>query len=110
MISPILILTESPVLVNVLYKLHCFKSIVIPIVLLSHVNSLPFILCSNCLFRALADQLDGIDDGHLRYRRTIVKYLADHRKEFEPFVEDNRSFDEHGKGILVNDKKIVLSD
>ena len=59
-------------------------------------NTLSFLLCSNCLFRALADQLDGTDDGHLRYRRIIAKYLADHREEFEPFVEDNRSFDEHG--------------
>jgi OTU domain-containing protein 3 len=40
--------------------------------------------------------LDGTDDEHLRYRRIIAKYLADHREEFEPFVEDNRSFDEHG--------------
>lgn len=53
----------------------------------------------NCLFRALADQLDGTDDGHLRYRRIIAKYLADHREEFEPFVEDNRSFDEHVKEL-----------
>lgn len=59
-------------------------------------NTLSFLLCSNCLFRALADQLDGTDDEHLRYRRIIAKYLADHREEFEPFVEDNRSFDEHG--------------
>ncbi|XP_028393840.1 OTU domain-containing protein 3-like [Dendronephthya gigantea] len=49
----------------------------------------------NCLFRALADQLDGTDDGHLRYRRIIAKYLADHREEYEPFVEDNKTFDEH---------------
>ena len=53
----------------------------------------------NCLFRALADQLDGTDDGHLRFRRIIAKYLADHRAEFEPFVEDNKSFDEHVKEL-----------
>lgn len=65
-------------------------------------------LSSNCLFRALADQLDGSDDGHLRYRRIIVKYLADHREEFEPFVEDNRSFDEHGTNHLSAHTKLLF--
>ena len=51
--------------------------------------------------------MDGGDDGHLRYRRTIVKYLADHRDEFEPFVEDNKSFDEHGTKFFVNVVRLI---
>ena len=34
--------------------------------------------------------------AHLRLRRNTVKYLTDHQKEFEPFVEDDKSFDDHG--------------
>lgn len=53
----------------------------------------------NCLFRALADQLEGDDSGHLRLRRITAKYVADHREQFEPFVEDNKSFDDHVKQL-----------
>ena len=53
----------------------------------------------NCLFRALADQLEGHSKNHRRHRAETVKYMIEHRSDFEPFVEDNCSFDDHGKKI-----------
>lgn len=49
----------------------------------------------NCLFRALGDQIEGDHTSHLRHRRETVKYMRDHRSDFEPFMEDNISFDKH---------------
>jgi len=49
----------------------------------------------NCLFRALGDQLDGNSDDHMKYRQEVVQFMKDHRDDFEPFVEDDISFDQH---------------
>lgn len=55
----------------------------------------------NCLFRALGDQIEGDHTSHMRHRRETVKYMRDHRSDFEPFMEDNISFDKHCKTISV---------
>ena len=52
---------------------------------------------SNCLFRALGDQLEGHSRNHYRHRQEVVKYMMDHRKDFEPFVEDDVPFDDHSE-------------
>ncbi|KAL9970664.1 hypothetical protein ACROYT_G023074 [Oculina patagonica] len=49
----------------------------------------------NCLFRALGDQIEGDHTSHGRHRRETVQYMKDHRSDFEPFMEDNVSFDKH---------------
>ncbi|KAM9444612.1 OTU domain-containing protein 3 [Clarias gariepinus] len=49
----------------------------------------------NCLFRALADQLEGNSRGHLRLRQETVQYMMSHRQDFEPFVEDDVPFIKH---------------
>ncbi|KAK9109241.1 hypothetical protein Sjap_017301 [Stephania japonica] len=49
----------------------------------------------NCFFRALADQLEGNEEEHEKYRLRVVKYIKDHREEFEPFIEDDVPFDEY---------------
>ncbi|BFZ23204.1 hypothetical protein BsWGS_26244 [Bradybaena similaris] len=49
----------------------------------------------NCLFRALGDQLEGHCCNHFRHRTEVVNYMRTHRHDFEPFVEDDMSFDEH---------------
>ncbi|CAG5128180.1 unnamed protein product, partial [Candidula unifasciata] len=49
----------------------------------------------NCLFRALGDQLEGHCRNHFRHRTEVVNYMRTHRHDFEPFVEDDMSFDEH---------------
>lgn len=53
--------------------------------------------CRNCLFRALGDQLEGHSRGHLRLRQETVQYMTSHRRDFEPFVEDDVPFAQHGK-------------
>ena len=65
----------------------------------------------NCLFRALGDQLDGQVQEHMAHREAVVRYMRHHRwlistsistpidfffrDDFEPFVEDDISFDDH---------------
>ncbi|KAI3997851.1 hypothetical protein MKX01_036321 [Papaver californicum] len=49
----------------------------------------------NCFFRAIADQLEGNEEEHNKYRLMVVKYIQDHRLEFEPFIEDEVPFDEY---------------
>ncbi|XP_074655323.1 OTU domain-containing protein 3-like isoform X2 [Tubulanus polymorphus] len=49
----------------------------------------------NCLFRALDDQLEGHCRNHLKQRLETVQYMIDNRRDFEPFVEDDISFDRH---------------
>lgn len=59
-------------------------------------------LYRNCLFRALADQLDGHPRNHLNYRRAVVQYMRDNRADFEPFVEDDIPFEKHSKLNICN--------
>lgn len=60
----------------------------------------PFPLGSNCLFRALGDQLEGHSRNHLRHRQETVEFMVRQRGDFEPFVEDDVPFDKHGTGSL----------
>ncbi|NXA82279.1 OTUD3 protein, partial [Thryothorus ludovicianus] len=50
---------------------------------------------SNCLFRALGDQLEGHSRNHLRHRQETVEFMVRQRGDFEPFVEDDVPFDKH---------------
>ncbi|KAG6546372.1 hypothetical protein Mapa_012413 [Marchantia paleacea] len=49
----------------------------------------------NCFFRAVADQLDGNEEEHSKYRRMVVDFLEEHRPDFEPFLEEETPFDEY---------------
>ncbi|KAK3088164.1 hypothetical protein FSP39_015555 [Pinctada imbricata] len=49
----------------------------------------------NCLFRALGDQMEGHGRTHFKYRFDVVKYMMEHRDDFEPFVEDDIPFERH---------------
>ncbi|KAF2356001.1 OTU domain [Trinorchestia longiramus] len=49
----------------------------------------------NCLFGALADQMDGSRATHFKHRKEIVAYMHENRMHFEPFVEDDVSFHDH---------------
>ncbi|XP_058081807.1 OVARIAN TUMOR DOMAIN-containing deubiquitinating enzyme 7 isoform X4 [Magnolia sinica] len=53
----------------------------------------------NCFFRALADQLEGNEEEHGKYRHMVVQYIMKHRQEFEPFIEDDVPFDEYCKSM-----------
>ncbi|KAL4378946.1 hypothetical protein GQ457_02G007940 [Hibiscus cannabinus] len=47
----------------------------------------------NCFFRALADQLEGDEEQHGKYRSMVVQYIMKNREMFEPFIEDDVPFD-----------------
>ncbi|KAL6572978.1 hypothetical protein OROHE_002454 [Orobanche hederae] len=49
----------------------------------------------NCFFRALADQLEGDEDEHGKYRSLAVQFIKNNREMFEPFVEDEVPFEEY---------------
>ncbi|KAL2906300.1 OTU domain-containing protein 3 [Bienertia sinuspersici] len=49
----------------------------------------------NCFFRALADQLEGNEEEHEKYRHMVVQYIVKNRDMFEPFIEDEVPFDEY---------------
>lgn len=55
------------------------------------------LLCRNCLFHALADQLHDGHSGHVGVRRSVVKYMQEHCEDFAPFVEDDVRFEDHGE-------------
>lgn len=67
-----------------------------------------FSLCSNCLFRALGDQLEGHSRNHLRHRQETVDYMIKQREDFEPFVEDDVPFDKHGTVSAGRQRKALL--
>uniref|UniRef100_A0A663NBS9 OTU domain-containing protein 3 n=2 Tax=Athene cunicularia TaxID=194338 RepID=A0A663NBS9_ATHCN len=63
--------------------------------LLYHCVKLGASRTSNCLFRALGDQLEGHSRNHLRHRQETVDYMIKQREDFEPFVEDDVPFEKH---------------
>ncbi|XP_018457745.1 OVARIAN TUMOR DOMAIN-containing deubiquitinating enzyme 7 isoform X3 [Raphanus sativus] len=50
----------------------------------------------NCFFRSLADQLEGNEDEHSKYRSMVVQYIVN-REMFEPFIEDDVPFEDYCK-------------
>jgi len=53
----------------------------------------------NCLFRALGDQLDGNSQNHESHRASVVNYMRANRNDFEPFMEDNATFEDHLRNL-----------
>ncbi|KAJ2766739.1 substrate-specific activator of APC-dependent proteolysis, partial [Coemansia nantahalensis] len=49
----------------------------------------------NCMFRALADQVDGTPDTHARHRESVCEYMARHADEFSPFMDETCPFDRY---------------
>ncbi|KAJ1889990.1 2-oxoglutarate dehydrogenase E1 component, partial [Coemansia sp. IMI 209127] len=43
----------------------------------------------NCLFRALADQVDGSPDTHMRHRQSVCDYMDRNMDEFAPFMDES---------------------
>ncbi|KAJ2856431.1 2-oxoglutarate dehydrogenase E1 component, partial [Coemansia asiatica] len=43
----------------------------------------------NCLFRALADQVDGAPDTHHTQRQAVCDYMERHSDEFAPFMDES---------------------
>ncbi|KAF8101476.1 hypothetical protein N665_0205s0068 [Sinapis alba] len=51
----------------------------------------------NCFFRSVADQLEGNEDEHSKYRNMVVHYIVKNREMFEPFIEDDVPFEDYCK-------------
>ncbi|KAL3861906.1 hypothetical protein ACJMK2_007919 [Sinanodonta woodiana] len=49
----------------------------------------------NCLFRALGDQMDGHVRNHYKHRQDVVRYMMEHRSDFEPFLDESITFEKH---------------
>ncbi|KAK3583745.1 hypothetical protein CHS0354_022777 [Potamilus streckersoni] len=49
----------------------------------------------NCLFRALGDQMDGHVRDHYKHRQDVVRYMMEHRSDFEPFLDESVTFERH---------------
>lgn len=56
----------------------------------------------NCFFRALADQLEGNEEEHDKYRNMVVQFIMKNREMFEPFIEDDMPFDEYCKSMKTD--------
>jgi OTU domain-containing protein 3 len=54
----------------------------------------------NCLFRTLADQIEGREDNYMTYRQRIVEFITVNREYFEPFIEDDEKFDDYVKDMM----------
>ncbi|KAJ2660322.1 2-oxoglutarate dehydrogenase E1 component [Coemansia sp. RSA 1200] len=46
----------------------------------------------NCLFRALADQVDGSAETHMRHRQSVCDYMDRNPEEFIPFMDESSPF------------------
>ena len=49
----------------------------------------------NCLFRAVADQLEGDDSLHSKYRRRTVEYILKNKEMYKSFIEDDETIEEY---------------
>ena len=46
--------------------------------------------------------MHGNSDDHLIHRTQVVCYMRQHRDDFEPFVEDDLTFDQHLSSLAEN--------
>ncbi|CAM9458756.1 unnamed protein product [Ectocarpus sp. 12 AP-2014] len=49
----------------------------------------------NCLFRSLADQLEGRSQDHSSVRAKVMDHLERNREVFEPYMEDDETFGDY---------------
>ena len=47
----------------------------------------------NCLFRSVADQLEGNEKLHRKYRQDAIDHITAHQDDFSPFIEDDETID-----------------
>jgi regulator of replication initiation timing len=56
----------------------------------------------NCLFRSIADQIDGDESVHRQYRDMAVKQLTDNKDFYKLFFDENEDFDKYLKEMTDN--------
>jgi len=53
----------------------------------------------NCLFRSIADQIDGEENNHRKYRDMALKYMSDHKDFFKFFLDEKEDMDKYIKDM-----------
>ena len=53
----------------------------------------------NCLFRAIADQLEGDVSKHEEMRKECIDHILRHKESFVPFIEDDRTIEDYCKAM-----------
>ena len=56
----------------------------------------------NCLFRSIADQIEGNEDNHRVYRDISIKYMTEHKDYFTLFLDEDENIDEYIKDMQDN--------
>jgi OTU domain-containing protein 3 len=56
----------------------------------------------NCLFRAIADQMEGNPNKHPTYRKRICEFIDANRDDYEPFLEDDELWEEYMPRMKAN--------
>ena len=51
----------------------------------------------NCLYRVIADQLEGSEADYKKFREMAVKYLTEHKDYFSMFLMDHEDMDTYIK-------------
>jgi OTU domain-containing protein 3 len=53
----------------------------------------------NCLFRSIADQLDGDEENHSKYRDMAVEYITKNKAHFALFISEDEDIDKYIKDM-----------
>jgi len=53
----------------------------------------------NCLFRSIAEFIEGDEDTHAKYRDLAVEYITKHKDYFAMFLEEDEKMDEYIKDM-----------
>ena len=49
----------------------------------------------NCLFRAIADQLEGDEKKHCQYREAAVRYIKQNKELYAPFLDEDETLEQY---------------
>ena len=53
----------------------------------------------NCVFRAVADQLEGDESLHSVFRQRTVEYILENKGMYTYFIEDDETIEEYCKDL-----------
>ena len=57
----------------------------------------------NCLFRAIADQIEGYEDLHEAFRADCVEYIENNKEHYKMFLDDDtEDIDEYLNNMRMN--------
>ena len=57
----------------------------------------------NCLFRAIADQIEGDEEKHEAFRADCVEYIENNKEHYKMFLDDDtEDIDEYLNNMRTN--------